>query len=158
MAGTAAAVDYFAWIGEAMGKDFMASNSQYKGRSRAVHAALDFLFDYEQGLASHLIKGLQSLPGVRVLGVTAADAMDRRVPTVSFVKAGGSSAAIAKALAERNIFVWSGHNYAVEAARSLGIYDSGGAVRVGPVHYNSTAEIDLLLNALEDILPSANAA
>jgi cysteine desulfurase family protein (TIGR01976 family) len=158
MAGTAAAVDYFAWIGEAMGKDFMEQNSQYKGRSRAVHAALDFLFDYEQGLASHLIKGLQSLPGVRVLGVTAEDAMDRRVPTVSFVKAGGSSSAIARALAERNIFVWSGHNYAVEAARALSIYDSGGAVRVGPVHYNSVAEIDLLLNALEDILPSANAA
>ena len=66
--------------------------------------------------------------------------------------------AIASALARRNIFVWSGHNYAVECARSLGIYDSGGAVRVGPVHYNSRAEIDELLNALEDFLSRADAA
>ncbi len=158
MAGTAAAVDYFAWIGESMGKEFMQRNDRFQGRGRAVHAALDFLFDYEQDLARHLINGLQSLPGVRVLGITDTDAMHRRVPTVSFVPAGGASSAIAEALAQRNIFVWSGHNYAVEAARALGIYDTGGAVRIGPVHYNSIAEIDVLLNALEDILPRANAA
>jgi selenocysteine lyase/cysteine desulfurase len=40
----------------------------------------------------------------------------------------------------------------------MGIYDAGGAVRVGPVHYNSPAEIDTLLNALEDIIPRARAA
>jgi selenocysteine lyase/cysteine desulfurase len=30
-------------------------------------------------------------------------------------------------------------------------------VRVGPVHYNSAAEIDLLLQALAEILPRAAA-
>ena len=58
----------------------------------------------------------------------------------------------AEALAQRNIFVWNGHNYAVEAAKLLGIYDSGGAVRVGPVHYNSENEISELLNAVDNIL------
>ncbi|MCB1841924.1 MAG: cysteine desulfurase-like protein, partial [Halioglobus sp.] len=150
MAGTAAAVDYFAWVGETMGKEFMSRNAHYTGRSRSVHAALDYLFDYERGLASHLIRGLRQLPGVRVLGITDESALDRRVPTVSFVAGNSAPAAIAKALAHRGIFVWSGHNYAVEAARALGIYESGGAVRVGPVHYNSEGEIDVLLNALED--------
>ena len=55
-------------------------------------------------------------------------------------------------LGRENIFVWSGHNYAVEVVKALGIYESGGAVRVGPVHYNTTEEIDNFLNTLEIII------
>jgi selenocysteine lyase/cysteine desulfurase len=78
--------------------------------------------------------------------------MSRRVPTVSFVHNRHRPSRIAKALAERNIFAWSGHNYALELARVLDIEKSGGGVRIGPVHYNTAAELDVLLNALEDIL------
>jgi len=152
MAGTSAAVDYFAWIGEAMAQDYMKGNERYVGRSRYVHAAMSLLFDYETTLARHLVEGLRHLPGVRVHGITSPDAMNRRVPTVSFTTASMSSADVAHALAKRNIFVWSGHNYAVEAAMALGIYDSGGGVRAGPVHYNSIEELDRLLMALEEIL------
>lgn len=158
MAGSAAAIDYFAWVGQTMAQDYLQANTQYSGRSRLVHAALDCLFDYEQELALHLIEGLQLIPGVRVLGVTDKNAMDRRVPTVSFVADGKGSAAIARGLAARNIFVWSGHNYAVEAADALGILKTGGAVRVGPVHYNSAAEIDTLLDCLDEVLQQADAA
>jgi cysteine desulfurase family protein (TIGR01976 family) len=158
MAGTAAAVDYFAWIGETLAGDYHARNQRYSGRRRLVHAALDYLYDYEQGLARHLIDGLQQIPGVRVQGITDPSAMTRRVPTVSFIVDKVAPNEIAQALARKNIFVWSGHNYAVEAAKSLGIYEQGGAVRVGPVHYNTVAEIDRLLVALEGILPRRNAA
>ncbi len=158
MAGTAAAVDYFAWIGETLAGDYHARNQRYTGRRRYLHAALDYLFDYEQGLARHLIDGLQQLPGVRVQGITDPSAMTRRVPTVSFIVDQVAPNEIAESLARKNIFVWSGHNYAVEAAKSLGIYEQGGAVRVGPVHYNTVAEIDSLLVALEGILPRRNAA
>ena len=158
MAGTAAAVDYFAWIGETLAGDYHAKNQRYSGRRRYLHAALDYLYDYEQGLARHLVDGLQQLPGVRVQGITEPSAMTRRVPTVSFIVDKVAPNEIAQALARKNIFVWSGHNYAVEAAKSLGIYEQGGAVRVGPVHYNTVAEIDSLLVALEGILPRRNAA
>jgi len=158
MAGTAAAVDYFAWIGETMAGKYHAANARYDGRRKFVHAAFEFLFEYEKGLARHLIDGLQTLPCVRVQGITDSAAMSRRVPTVSFVVDGVPPDSIAQALARKNIFVWSGHNYAVEVAKSLDIYDKGGAVRVGPVHYNTIREIDVLLNVLEDILPRANAA
>lgn len=158
MAGTMAAVDYFAWIGETLAGDYQARHERYAGRRRYLRAAMDYLFDYEQSLAQRLVDGLQQLPGVRVLGITARSAMKRRVPTVSFVVDKTAPSAIAKALARKNIFVWSGHNYAVEAAKSLGIYEQGGAVRVGPVHYNTVAEIDQLLAALEGILPRRNAA
>ena len=84
--------------------------------------------------------------------------MQRRVPTVAFVVDGVQSPGIAEALAQQGIFVWSGHNYALEAAAVLDLPATSGAVRIGPVHYNSLAEIDELLNALEGILPSRSAA
>ena len=157
MAGTTAAIDYFAWIGESMAGQYHEHYSQFEGRRKYVHAAMDCLFAYEKGLVQHLINGLQQLPGVRIQGITAPDAMHRRVPTVSFTVDGVNPGAIAEDLAARNIFVWSGNYYAVEVATALGIIDSG-AVRIGPVHYNSIAEVDQVLNALDDILPRAQVA
>jgi len=157
MAGTSAAVDYFAWLGESMAGEYHEQNSQFEGRRKYVHAAMDCLFEYERGIAQHLISGLQQLPGVRVQGITAADAMDRRVPTVSFTVDGVDPDTIAADLAAQNVFVWSGNYYAVEVVRSLGIYDTG-ALRIGPVHYNSIAEVDQALIALDNILPRAHVA
>jgi cysteine desulfurase family protein (TIGR01976 family) len=158
MAGTAAAVDYFAWIGRTMGEAYLQKSSGQSDRSRYVHAAMRCLFEYETTLAQRLLEGLAQLPGVRVQGIAAAGALARRVPTVSFTVDRQTPAEIAKALARRGVFVWSGHNYAVEPARWLGIYDHGGVVRVGPVHYNSIEEIDRLLAELAEILPRAHVA
>ena len=145
MAGTAAAVDYFAWVGSEMGD---ATGS----RQARVRAGIELLVDYELTLSRQLIDGLKSLDGVTIHGITDEAALERRVPTVVFTHARMAPQEIAASLGEENIFVWSGHNYAVEAAKSLGIYDTGGAVRVGPVHYNSIAEIDELIDTLGSIL------
>ena len=151
-AGITATIEYFAAIGRSMAEEYHDRWSQFSGNRQHVHAAMDLLFYYEKSLASHLISGLTAIDGVTVQGITDADAMDRRVPTVSFTHSQASPDSIAKALAEQNIFVWSGHNYAVEVAKTLGIYESGGAVRVGPVHYNSLEEIDEFLVALPAVL------
>ncbi len=158
MAGTTAAVDYLASLGEIFASNYHDQNQKYEGRRLHLHAAMDCLFDYETDLAGKLIDGLQHLPGVRVQGITAKDAMVRRVPTVSFTVDGVVPASIAEALARKNIFIWSGHYYAVEPAMALGIYDLGGAIRVGPVHYNTKDEVDAILIALEEILPRAKVA
>ena len=152
MAGTAGAVDYFAAIGESMAADYKANYPDFSGRRLNVHAAMDCLFDYETTLSQRLIEGLEGIPGITVQGITSADALERRVPTVSFTHQSVPPAEIAEALAERNIFVWNGHNYAVEPAKSLGIYDTGGAVRIGPVHYNNINEINEVLTMLGDVL------
>ena len=151
-AGVTAAVDYFARIGNDMAADHMADWAHLSGRRQVLHAAMDLLFDYEKSIAEHLLQGLVAIDGVTVHGITSSDALDRRVPTVSFTHATVAPDEIAKALADNNIFVWSGHNYAVEVAQTLGIYESGGGVRIGPVHYNSHAEIDDVLDALARIL------
>ena len=146
IAGITAAVDYLAWIGTSMAGE--------QSRRDALRAAMDMLFDYEKQLARHLLEGLGQIEGVTVQGITSPDALDRRAPTVAFTHDRADPAAVAEALAQENIFVWNGHNYAVEVARALGLYDSGGAVRVGPVHYNTPAEIDELLAVLPAILES----
>ena len=143
-AGITAAIEYFAWLGETM--------ADVSGRQAALRAAMEMLFAYEKTLAAQLVGGLQALDGVTVQGITDESAFDRRVPTVSFTHERVAPDTIARALADENIFVWNGHNYAVEVADSLGLLESGGVVRVGPVHYNSTAEIDELLAALGEIL------
>jgi cysteine desulfurase family protein (TIGR01976 family) len=141
MAGTAAAVDYFAGI---------AGEEESAPRSERLRSALGMIAEYELALSSKLVKGLSSLPGTKVQGIT--EAMERRVPTVSFTHNRKRPGEIAESLANRNIFAWSGNNYALEPAKALGIQASGGAIRIGAVHYNSTEEIDYVLNVLEDVL------
>ena len=158
MAGTIAAVDYFSMIGETMATGYHDRYPAFEGRRKFVHAAMDCLFDAEATLAGQLVDGLRGLPGVRIHGITDPAAMKRRVPTVSFSVDGVDPEVIGAELGARNIFVWTGNFYAVEATKFLGIEDKGGAVRVGPVHYNSSAEIDVFLNALSDILPRARVA
>ncbi len=158
MAGTAAAVDYFAWIGETMAGAYQSVHHAFAGRRRNVRAALDLLFAREQDSSRHLIDGLRRIPGTRVLGITAEEGMSRRVPTVSFTVEGAAPAFLEEALARRNIFVWSGYYYALEPAAALGIADTGGALRVGPVHYNSAEEIDEFLETLDATVRRSNRA
>ena len=158
MAGTAAAVDYFAWVGETMAGAYQSVHHAFAGRRRNVRAALDLLFAREQDSSRHLIDGLRRIPGTRVLGITAEEGMSRRVPTVSFTVEGAAPAFLEEALARRNIFVWSGYYYALEPAAALGIADTGGALRVGPVHYNSAEEIDEFLETLDATVRRSNRA
>jgi selenocysteine lyase/cysteine desulfurase len=58
---------------------------------------------------------------------------------------------VAKALGDRGIFTWNGNFYASYLTERLGVESSGGFVRIGLVHYNTSAEIDRLLTALEEI-------
>jgi cysteine desulfurase family protein (TIGR01976 family) len=145
MAGTAAAVDYFAWVGETMA-------GGEGDRRQKVRAGMAAIARYEQALSQQLVRGLQSMPGITIHGITADEAMSRRGPTVAFTHESHTPDDIVRGLAAENVFAWSGHNYAVEVAKALGIYESGGAVRVGPVHYNTMGEIDRFLQALGSVL------
>jgi cysteine desulfurase family protein (TIGR01976 family) len=76
--------------------------------------------------------------------------MDGRVPTFAFTVAGVTPRTVAERLAERDIAVWDGDYYAIEVMKRLGL-EPEGAVRAGFVHYNTAAEIDRLLTALEEL-------
>ena len=77
--------------------------------------------------------------------------MQGRVPTFSFTLEGHDAHAVAQHLAERGVFAWAGHFYAVEAIDRLGLADVGGLLRVGLCHYSTIDEVDRLIAALCEI-------
>jgi selenocysteine lyase/cysteine desulfurase len=103
---------------------------------------------HEHRITLKLIEGLRSFKGLTIRGITSANAMHRRVPTVSFTLEGHHPQAMAQAFARDNIFVWSGHNYAIEPVTRMGLMEKGGVLRVGLAHYNTEAEVDALLSSL----------
>jgi cysteine desulfurase family protein (TIGR01976 family) len=136
MAGTLGAIEYLEQFGEG------------ETRAKRVASAWAALADYEQALTLRLIEGLKSFKGLTIRGITSVNAMHRRVPTVSFTLEGHHPEEMARAFAKENIFVWSGHNYAIEPVSRMGLMDKGGVLRVGLAHYNTEAEVDALLSSL----------
>ena len=74
------------------------------------------------------------------------------MPTVSFTHDKVSTHIIAKSLAEEDIYIWSGHNYALEPARHLGLDEDQGVVRIGIAHYNTASEIEQALSAVSKVV------
>jgi len=136
MAGTLGAVEYLEQFG------------QGATRATRLKSSWDILSVYEQSLTLKLIEGLSAFEGLTIRGITSANAMHRRVPTVSFTLEGHNPADLAKAFAADNIFLWSGHNYAIEPMKRMGLMETGGVLRVGLAHYNTEAEINALLASL----------
>ena len=138
LAGLSATVGYFEKLGAAAGGS----------RPDKIAAAFDKSIQYEKPLAFRLIDGLQSIAGLRIHGITDPQRAVHRVPTVSFTIDGIAPGSIAQELADQNIFIWSGHNYAWEIVHQLGIPADQGVVRIGIAHYNSAHEIDVTLEAV----------
>jgi cysteine desulfurase family protein (TIGR01976 family) len=76
--------------------------------------------------------------------------MDGRVPTFAFNVAGLPPRTVAERLGQLDMAVWDGNYYAVEVMDRLGLGENG-AVRAGFVHYNTIAEVDRLVWALEEM-------
>ena len=149
MAGTMGAVEYLAEIGGKVASPrHMAAHAGKRPAVQAIHAAMDALTDYEHTITARLIAGLQQVKGLTIRGITSDNAMHRRVPTVSFTLEGHHPEALAKGFAAENIYVWSGHNYAIEPVGRMGLMDKGGVLRVGLAHYNTAGEVDQFLAAL----------
>ena len=140
MAGCLGAIEYLEQFGEGA------------TRAKKISSAWDKLVGYEHKLTLQLIEGLRGFKGLAIRGITSANAMHRRVPTVSFTLDGHHPDALAKSFAAENMFVWSGHNYAIEPVGRMGLLDKGGVLRVGLAHYNTESEVDQFLSCLTRII------
>lgn len=130
---------------------YLESLTEAAGDSQAerLQSAMVAINQSERDLATRLLAGLASLPGVHIYGLTDPSQFDRRVPTVSFTFDGHRPEEVACALGARGIFSWAGNHYAVEPLHQLGLEATG---RVGLVHYNVPEEIDRFISALAEIL------
>jgi cysteine desulfurase family protein (TIGR01976 family) len=128
LAGTIAAIAY---IADAGGFDVFAA--------------------HERALTTRFLEGLARIPTVRLIGIADPARADERTPTFA-VRAGDRDPfETSAALAERGIFTWDGHYYAIEVFDRLGLLATGGAVRIGFCHYHTIEEIERVLDALEDL-------
>lgn len=155
MAGTLGAIDYLASHGAKPGSSGR-TYAHMSERGARIHRAFDVFTDWEHHLCNRLIAGLSRFKGLTIRGITSANAAHRRVPTVSFTLDDHTPQALAKAFAKKNIFVWSGHNYAVEPVTRMGLMETGGVLRAGLAHYNTEAEVDSFIAVLGDIAHQRN--
>ncbi|MFK8012920.1 MAG: cysteine desulfurase-like protein [Marinicellaceae bacterium] len=110
----------------------------------------ELIANYEQKLASKLLDYLNSKPEIKIIGEKVAD-KDKRVSTLSFIHKNIKSDAIVEQVDGYNIGIRYGDFYAVELIDDLGLRINNGVVRVSLVHYNSINEVDLLIQAFENI-------
>ncbi len=141
IAGALEAINYLADLGR-------RSAPEAVDRRAALVAAFREIGCYERQLCGQLIAGLAALPSVRIWGITDPARFDQRVPTVSITHRRLSPLALADHLAAHGIFAWHGNFYALQLTEALGL-EPAGLVRLGLLHYNTSAEIERLLAALE---------
>ena len=144
LAGLAACVEYYDWLGGEV--------SDEPSRRGRIEAAYRAAIDHEARLVTRLIDGIQAIPGTAVHGITNSNRVVERVPTVSLTHDRVPPRQMAERLARDGICVWSGHNYAVEVVRHLGIDEGTGVLRIGIAHYNTEEEVDRTLTSLERAL------
>ena len=142
IAGTGAAIEYLAGIGRSLGDT--------GGRRACLMRAFGAIEQYERTAGARLLEGLASVRGLRIYGITDPNRLVERVPTVSFTLAGRTPGSVARNLAQRSIFAWHGNYYALPLTESLGV-EPDGMVRVGLLHYNTTADVDRLVGALQEL-------
>jgi selenocysteine lyase/cysteine desulfurase len=148
IAGTLAAVNYLAEMGRKYGKDYADRFPGFSGRRLNLKTGMTVLREVDHVLNAAILDELETLPGVRIHGITDRTRLDERVPTVSFTCEGRHPRKIAAALGEQGIFVWDGNYYAPAVTTRLGLEGKGGMVRIGAVHYNTVEEIQRLGEAL----------
>src|SRR5437588_544069 len=145
IAGITACIDYLADLGRRI--DPPAST-----RRAALLAAYHAIQKHERSLAERLIRGLAAIPGLKIYGITDPHRFDQRCPTIAVRIAGHTPLELATALGERGFFTWDGNYYALNLTERLDVEKDGGFLRIGLVHYNTSEEVDRLINALREIV------
>lgn len=150
IAGVLGAIEYFEWIGKKFGAEHMEGlvEDGYQGRRLELKKAMTAIRAYEFELSRALLSALESIPGLRLYGLTDVRRLDERVATFSFRLKDLPPRIIAEKLAHDGIYVWDGNYYALNVSERLGVEESGGMVRVGAVHYNTMEEVERLKETL----------
>jgi cysteine desulfurase / selenocysteine lyase len=108
---------------------------------------MDRVRAWEELLGERMLTGLSSIPGVRLLG-PAADSGVQRTGTVPFAVDGVHPHDVGQFLDSRGVAVRVGHHCAEPLHRFLGVTAS---TRASAYLYNTTADVDALLQAVSDV-------
>ncbi len=136
IAGMTAAIEHLASLGG--GGD----------RRTALDDAFARIGAHERELALRFLAGVEDMDHVQLYGLVDPVRVDERVATFSFRVDGAHPREVARRLGERGMAVWDGNFYALSAMEALDLEASGGAVRVGFLHYTTAEEVDRLVEEL----------
>lgn len=143
-----AALGYLAEYFAALHDHHVGGEASLRGQALAMY---ERFAAHENALAERLLGYLRGRDDVRIVGRPSADG--GRAATISFTLAGRTSRSVVEFLATRRIGASSGHFYALRCIEALGIDAADGVVRISMVHYNTMAEVDRLVEALDALSP-----
>jgi selenocysteine lyase/cysteine desulfurase len=113
-------------------------------------AAFGDIAAHESLIGERLLAYLRGRNDCRIIGQIGAGAS--RVPTISFVVDGHDSGEIAKSIDPYKVAIRFGDFHARRLAEALDLMAGNGVVRVSMAHYNTLAEVDKLICALDTVL------
>jgi cysteine desulfurase family protein (TIGR01976 family) len=148
--GTQNHVGYAGWVAAVAYRASLAPGGGER-RSAVGQAFADTIVPFEAALSRRFLEGVRAIPGVRLYGIADPARVHERTPTFAVRVGEAHPAETAKALAERGVYVWDGHYYALELMERLGLQETGGAVRIGFTHYNTPGEVDRVLEELASL-------
>ena len=135
--------EYLHDMGTALGAD--------GSRRQRMQTAFDAFARHEDTLTGRLLSYLRGKPTVRIIGAGTV-VNGQRMPTVSFVVADKQSETIVRHVDQFNIGIRFGDFYAKRLIETLRLQSHGGVVRISIAHYNTDAEIDRLIQHLDEVL------
>jgi cysteine desulfurase family protein (TIGR01976 family) len=146
LAGITACVEYLAELGSRVA--LATADDRRNSRRDLLRSAYRAIQSHERELSLRMLRGVAEIPGLRLYGIAEPARVAERCPTFAVRIDGRCPAELAKELGERGIFTWDGNYYALNLTERLGVEQDGGFLRIGFVHYNTTEEVDRVLEAM----------
>ncbi|MEO8229173.1 MAG: cysteine desulfurase-like protein [Chloroflexota bacterium] len=152
IAGALAAVDYLRSVGARSG-----STPAVPGATRRdeLVGSMTAIAAYERDLSRRFLSEISGIPGLRVWGIAEPGRTAERTPTFALTFDTMSPRAAAEALGRQGIYAWDGDFYAQGLIERLGLFDGGGVLRLGLVHYTTAEEVDRTIEAIGRIAAGA---
>ncbi len=131
------------------------SDHHFKAAASGFHARAARVFDlfakHETAQANRILKAICTIPDARIVGQVRAGE-GSRAATIAFTLDGMSCSDAVKRLVGKDIAVRNGHFYALRCLEALGIEDTAdGIIRISLVHYNTSREVDRLVEGLKEL-------
>ena len=145
IAGIKPCVDYWEKLGR-------RANPAVTTRRAAIMAAHQAIHRHERQMMEKMIAGLLAIPGLKLYGITDPRRFENRCATFAVRIEGHTPLELATKLGERGFFTCDGNYYALNLTEQLDVERLGGFLRIGLVHYNTTEEVERLLEALREIV------
>lgn len=121
------------------------------GQSQRLEQVYALFAEHEAGLTRRIVDFLTSRKKLRLIGQGGAMRRER-VGVLSFLANGRDSREIPKKLREAKIGLNADDFYAARCIDALGARQQNGVVRISMVHYNSSQDVDRLVDSLDLII------